>query len=63
VHVNTPEEFRSLLRSRLRPRRRISRERPPLCLGSCEFVHNVRRRGKALLASLVELMGALRNPG
>jgi transposase-like protein len=63
VHVNTLEGFWSRLRSWLRPHRGISQERLPLDLGSFEFVHNVRRRGKALLASLVELMVAPRNPG
>ena len=31
-------------------------EKLPLYLGSFEFVHNVRRRGKALLGALVELL-------
>jgi transposase-like protein len=63
VHVNTLEGFWSLLRSWLRPHRGISQERLPLYLGFFEFVHNVRRRGKALLASLIELLVAPRNPG
>ncbi len=63
VHVNTLEGFWSLLRSWLRPHRGISQERLPLYLGSFEFVHNVRRRGKALLGSLIELLVAPRNPG
>jgi transposase len=63
VHVNTLEGFWSLLRSWLRPHRGISQERLPLYLGFFEFVHNVRKRGKALLASLVELLVAPRNPG
>ena len=63
VHVNTVEGFWSLLRSWLRPHRGISQERLPLYLGFFEFVHNVRKRGKALLASLVELLVAPRNPG
>jgi len=63
VHVNTMEGFWSLLRSWLRPHRGISQERLPLYLGFFEFVHNVRRRGKALLASLVELLVTPRNPG
>jgi transposase-like protein len=63
VHVNTVEGFWSLLRSWLRPHRGISQERPPLYLGFFEFVHNVRKRGKALLGSLVELLVAPRNPG
>jgi transposase-like protein len=63
VHVNTVEGFWSLLRSWLRPHRGISQERLPLYLGFFEFVHNARKRGKALLASLVELLVAPRNPG
>ena len=63
VHVNTLEGFWSLLRSWLRPHRGISQERLPLYLGFFEFVHNVRRRGKALLRSLIELLVAPRNPG
>ena len=63
VHVNTLEGFWSLLRSWLRPHRGISQERLPLYLGFFEFVHNVRRRGKALLASLIGLLVAPRNPG
>jgi transposase-like protein len=56
VHVNTLEGFWSLLRSWLRPHRGISQEKLPLYLGFFEFVHNVRRRGKALLASLLALL-------
>src|SRR5262249_52964343 len=63
VHVNTLEGFWSLLRSWLRPHRGISQERLPLYLGFFQFVHNVRRRGKALLGSLIELLVAPRNPG
>jgi transposase len=63
VHVNTLEGFWSLLRSWLRPHRGISQERLPLYLGFFEFVHNVRRRGKALLGSLIGLLVAPRNPG
>ena len=63
VHVNTMEGFWSLLRSWLRPHRGISQEKLPLYLGSFEFVHNVRRRGKALLGSLIGLLVAPRNPG
>jgi len=54
VHVNTMEGFWSLLRSWLRPHRGISQEKLPLYLGFFEFVHNVRRRGKALLTALLE---------
>ena len=56
IHVNTMEGFWSLLRSWLRPHRGISQEKLPLYLGFFEFVHNVRKRGKALLASLVQLL-------
>ncbi len=63
VHVNTPEGFWSWLRSWLRPHRGVSQERLPLDLGFFEFVHNVRRRGKALLGSLIGLLVAPRNPG
>jgi len=63
VHVNTVEGFWSLLRSWLRPHRGISQERLPLYLGFFEFVHNARKRGKALLGSLIGLLIAPRNPG
>ena len=65
VHVNTMEGFWSLLRSWLRPHRGISQEKRSLYLGFFEFVHNVRRRGKALLGSLIELLvrPPLRNTG
>jgi transposase-like protein len=53
VHVNTVEGFWSLLRSWLRPHRGISQDKLPLYLGFFQFVHNVRRRGKALLGALV----------
>lgn len=56
VHVNSIEGFWSLLRSWLRPHRGISQEKLPLYLGFFEFVHNVRRRGKALLPSLIEVL-------
>jgi transposase len=46
------EGFWSLLRSWLRPHRGISQEKLPLCLGFFQFVHNTRRRGKALLGAL-----------
>ncbi len=63
VHVNTLEGFWSLLRSWLRPHRGIAQERLPLYLGFFGFVDDVRRRGKALLGSLLELLVAPRNPG
>ncbi len=56
VHVNTIEGLWSLLRSWLRPHRGISQEQLPLYLGFFEFVHNVRKRGKALLPSLLGLL-------
>ena len=56
IHVNTMEGFWSLLRSWLRPHRGISQEKLPLYLGFFEFVHNVRKRGKALLPALIELL-------
>ena len=55
VHVNTIEGFWSLLRSWLRPHRGISQDKLPIYLGFFEFVHNVRRRGRALLGALVNL--------
>jgi transposase len=56
VHVQTREGCWSLLRSWLRPHRGISQEKLPLYLGFFEFVHNVRKRGKALLGALIELL-------
>src|SRR4051794_17216375 len=54
--VNTLEGFWSLLRSWLH--RGISQEKLPLYLGFFQFVHNARRRGKALLGSLIEALVA-----
>lgn len=56
IHVNTMEGFWSLLRSWLRPHRGISQDKLPLYLGFFEFVHNVRKRGKTLLPSLLECL-------
>ncbi len=56
VHVNTIEGFWSLLRSWLRTHRGVSQEKLPLYLGFFEFVHNVRKRGKALLGALIGLL-------
>jgi transposase-like protein len=56
VHVNTMEGFWSLLRSWLRPHRGISQEKLPVYLSFFEFVHNVRKRGKALLPAFMELL-------
>ncbi|HUL12254.1 MAG TPA: IS1595 family transposase [Methylococcaceae bacterium] len=58
VHVNTLEGFWSLLRSWLRPHRGISQEKLPLYLGFFEFVHNARRRGRALLSALLSSLVA-----
>jgi transposase len=52
IHVNTLEGFWSWLR----PHRGISQEKLPLYLGFFEFVHNVRKRGKALLGALIALL-------
>jgi transposase len=56
VHVNTMDGFWSLLRSWRRPHRGISQDHLPLYLGFFECVHHVRRRGKALLGDLLELL-------
>lgn len=53
VHANTMEGIWSLLRSWLRPHRGVSQEKLPLYLAFFQFVHNARRRGKALLGALV----------
>jgi transposase len=58
VHVNTIEGFWSLLRSWLRPHRGISQEKLPAYLGFFQFVHNTRRRGKALLGALIATLVA-----
>ena len=58
VHVNTMEGFWSLLRSWLRPHRGISQDKLPLYLAFFQFVHNARRRGKALLGALVAALVA-----
>jgi len=56
VHVPTMEGLWSLLRSWLRPHRGIAQEKLPLYLGFFAFVHNARKRGKALLHGLIELL-------
>ncbi len=53
VYVNTIEGFWSLLRSWLRPHRGLSQDKLPLYPGFFQSVHNARRRGKALLGTLV----------
>jgi transposase-like protein len=62
VHVNTMKGLWSLLCSGLRPYRGICQEELPLSLGFFEFVHNVRKRGKALLGALIELLVS-KDPG
>jgi transposase-like protein len=52
VHVKTMEGFWSLLRSWLRPHRGISQAYLPIYLGFFEFVHNAKKRGKALLTEV-----------
>ncbi len=54
VHVNTMEGFWSQYGSWLRPHRGLSQEKLPLYLGFFEFVHNAKKRGKALLSALLE---------
>ena len=54
VHVHTMEGFWSLLRSWRRPHRGISQEKLPRYLGLVECVHPIRKRGQALLHSLIE---------
>lgn len=56
AHVNTLEGLWSPLRSWLRPHRGISQPKLPLYLGFFEFIHNVRQRGKALLAELLRVL-------
>jgi transposase len=40
----------------LRPHRGVSQDKLPLYLGFFEFIHNAKKRGKALLASLVGVL-------
>jgi transposase-like protein len=56
--VHTIEGFWSLLRSWLRPHRGISQEKLPAYLGFFQFIHNTRRRGKALLGALIAALVA-----
>lgn len=56
VHSNSMEGFWSLLRPWLRPHRGISQDKLPLYLSFFEFVHNVKKRGKRLLSSLLETL-------
>ena len=54
--VHTMEGCWSLGRSGRRPHRGMSHETLPLSVGCCEFVHNVRQRGKAFRGALIELL-------
>jgi transposase-like protein len=56
VHSNSIEGFGSLLRPWLRPHRGISQHKLLLYLSFFEFVHNVKKRGKRLLSSLLETL-------
>src|SRR3954470_20023311 len=62
VHVDTAEGFWSPLRSWLRPQRGISRERLSIYLGFFQLVHNARRRGRALLTTLISGLVASPDP-
>lgn len=54
VHVNTQEGIWSLLRSWLRPHRGISQDKLPKYIGLFQFVHNIRKRGKALIKAIFD---------
>ena len=54
VPVQPMEGVWALWRSWLRPHRGLSQEQLPLSLGFFAFVHNVRKRGKALPGALIE---------
>jgi transposase len=56
VHVDTAEGVWPLLRSWLRPHRGISQEKLPAYPAFFQVVHNARRRGKALLTTLVGML-------
>lgn len=58
VHVNTIEGTWSLLRSWLRPHRGSSQKYLGHYLAFFEFIHNARKRGKAVLQALVEALVA-----
>ena len=53
IHVDTMEGLWSLLRSWLRPHRGVAQEKLPLYLAFFQFLHNAKKRGKALLTALV----------
>lgn len=54
VHVNTQEGVWSLLRSWLRPHRGVSQDKLPKYIGLFQFVHNMRKRGRALIGALFD---------
>lgn len=56
VHVNTIEGVWSLLRSWLRPHRGVSQSKLPYYVALFEITHNIRKRGKALLGGLIQLI-------
>jgi transposase len=56
VHVNTMEGVWSLLRSWLRPYRGISQTKLPIYLAFFELVHNLRKRGRALLPGVLAVL-------
>lgn len=56
VHVNTQEGIWSVLRSWLRPHRGISQSKLPVYLAFFEFVYNAKKRGKAILGHLFEMI-------
>jgi len=58
VHVNTAEGLWSLLRPWLRPHRGISQDKLPIYLSFFQFVHNARKRGKALIGELITALVA-----
>ena len=58
VHVNTIEGFWSCCAPGSARTAVISQEKLPLYLGFFQFVHNARRRGKALLGALVAALVA-----
>jgi len=56
VPIQTMEGVWSLLRRWRRPHRSIAQEKLPLYLGFFECVHHARKRGKAWLHALMELL-------
>ncbi len=52
--MNTMDDFWSLLHSCLKSHYDISQEKLSGCFEFFEYVHNVRKRGKAVLNSVVD---------